>query len=125
MRYLQLLSFYTGKLRRPDQGRAATEPQATLEARPKAGCTILALAGPECHAPGTPLRSSLLGVSFVVQQAKNPTSIHKDSGSIPGLAQWVKDPALLQAAVQVAGVAQFLCCCGCGVGWQLQLQFDS
>ena len=33
----------------------------------------------------------------MAQQVKKKTSIHKDVGSIPGLSQWVKNLALLQA----------------------------
>ena len=47
-------------------------------------------------------------------------SVCKDADLIPGLPEWIKDPALLQAVTAVADAAQILIC-GCGVGWQLQL----
>ena len=46
----------------------------------------------------------------------------KDAGSIPGLAQWVKDLVLLQDAMQVADMAWIWHGCGCGCGGGLQLQ---
>ena len=46
-----------------------------------------------------------LRVLIVAHQVKNPTSIHKNTSSIPGLTQWVKDTAFLWLWHRVAAVA--------------------
>ena len=57
----------------------------------------------------------------MVQQVNKPTSTREDVGSIPDLAQCIKELALPQAVVQVTDMA--LIWCGCGISLQ-QLQLD-
>ena len=62
------------------------------------------------------LRSSHRGSAVT-----NLTSIHDNSGSIPGLTQWVEGPAFLWAVMEAADAACILHGCGCGL--QLWLWF--
>ena len=71
-------------------------------------CPGLSLSGAELHGN----QNSNRGVPIVAQRIQNPTRNPEVVGSVPGLAQWVKDPACPRAVVSVTEEAQVWRGCG-------------
>ena len=53
-------------------------------------------------------KTKLLGSTYCGSAETNLTSIHEDVGLIPGLAQWVDDPALTLGVVSGARRGSYL-----------------
>ena len=71
------------------------------------------------------LLNSYLRIPIVPQQVKNLTRVCEDVSLIPGIAQRGSRPSIAMSYSKCNLEAWICRCCGCGIGRQLQLRFDS